>query len=141
MTTSLDLKNVIQLKMRQNNIPAARVADASGYTTSDLSRWFNGKLALTNDQAKHIYTKVTEIEKLIAAVYPLPIDFRRADTIREILAKISDRELEFSVKNLAAVERPVGGLMALSGMGATFQSACLAEISDRVNELLNKRAY
>jgi hypothetical protein len=145
VTTSLDLKYVIQQKMQRNGIPAARLADASGYTTSDLSRWFNGKLVLSNDQAKFIYSKVIEIEKLIAAVYPLPIDFRRGDAIRHILTKISDKELEFSVKNPASVSvplAPVGGLMALSGMGTfqTFQGACSAEITDRVNRMLNGKA-
>ena len=139
--TSLDLKNVIQQKMRQNGITDVAVAKATGCTKSDLSRWFNGKRELTNEQAKFVHSKVVALAELIAAVYPLPIDLRRADIVSNILTKISDKELEFSVKNPASVPHltPVGGLMALSGIGTTFQTACLAEISDQVNRLLNKR--
>jgi Helix-turn-helix len=139
--TSLDLKNVIQQKMRQNGITDVAVAKATGYTKSDLSRWFNGKRELTNEQAKFVYSKVVALTELIAAVHPLPIDLRRADVVSNILTKISDRELEFSVKNPLVPHQPAPGLMALSGMGTTFQSACLTEISDRVNQLLNKRTY
>jgi transcriptional regulator with XRE-family HTH domain len=107
---TLDIKNLVREKMAAHGLPAALVAEVSGVSTSALSRWFNGGLVLNSSIETRILDRVNQLVAFIELARPLPLDFRRSDTVKELLNQLSENELSISVRG-----KLEGGLLALAG--------------------------
>jgi hypothetical protein len=107
---SLNITNIVKDKMSAHGIPAALVAEVSGISTAGLSRWFGGSLNLNSDIEKRILERVNQLVAFIELAKPLPLDFRRSDTVRELIEQLADNELSISVRG-----KLEGGLLALAG--------------------------
>ena len=88
-----DLIDISVQKLAAMQCPAACVSTITGIPASDLSVFLNKQRPVPNHKAKQIFDAVTNIERLVESVAPVPVDFRRSGLLKLILEKFDAREL------------------------------------------------
>ena len=90
---SLDLLEIAAQKIDALGVPAATISALSGVSNTDLSLFLNQQKPCPAHKATMINRAVQDLEKLVAMARPLPIDFRKAAVLRDLIEKIETDEL------------------------------------------------
>jgi pyruvate kinase len=77
--------------VRELNIPLATVALLTGISSGSTSMLFSGQRPCDNVTAARIWKSVSALKRLKESVEPLPIDFRRAEALKQAIKKIEEQ--------------------------------------------------
>jgi len=90
-------ENRIAAKMKTLDISASFLASLSGVSNTKISHALQGIRQLLNHEAAKVLDALGELEKLSAACRPIPVAYKNANVIRELLAAWRDKKFFVAV--------------------------------------------
>jgi hypothetical protein len=98
MPPTLDILTTVADRMSRYKIPASLVASLADISGGRLSTFLNGQTSLPNDLALRLNQVTNSLVQLVESARPLPLDFKRANTLREVLSRIQSGELQVIIR-------------------------------------------
>lgn len=87
-TKMLDDFSKAESKIRELRIPLATLSALCGISNAELSTLFNRQRPCTSEKAARIWASVKNLVMLVDIAAPIPIDFRRAESLKSAIEKI-----------------------------------------------------
>jgi hypothetical protein len=78
-------------------IPLTTVATLTGISATELSAMFNRQRPCPNEKAHKIAVAVSALKQLADELAPIPVDFRKSETLREVLERVRIGTLKVAV--------------------------------------------
>jgi transcriptional regulator with XRE-family HTH domain len=94
------------------NLSLSELARISGMNTSTLSHFIAGRFTPPNDELQRMHQILSRMERLADRCRPVPINFKDAELIHILLAKLDSNLLAITVMD---PDRLTSGLSVLAG--------------------------
>lgn len=80
-------------KINELRVPISTLAQLCGISGTELSALFNRQKPCNAEKEEKLWQTAQALDRLVKAVHPLPLDWRRALLIREILDEMAEGDL------------------------------------------------
>jgi hypothetical protein len=88
----------------RGGVPAACVAALANVPSGRMSRYLNGSERCGAEHDQRLRTTWTALKKLITLVYPLPLNYARAEELRKSLDKLEQGTWYIAVGNTTELD-------------------------------------
>jgi len=142
MPTPEHIRTTLKGRISSLGVSQSELCGITDTSTAQLSRFINGARGTHLQDLQRIDSILSGMERLAATLAPVPVDFRNAPVVRDLVSKMNKGALEIRITDLSVspsfVQRAVGGLSALAGSAPTSVEGHDHDLAEKVSEILNR---
>jgi hypothetical protein len=144
MPTPETIRTTLKNRISYLGVSQSELCGITDTSTAQLSRFINGARGTHLQDLQRIDSILSGMERLAATLAPVPIDFRNAPVVRELVSKMNKGALDIRIIDTSAspafMHHAVGGLSALAGSGAStlIDGHDINDLAEKVSEILNR---
>ena len=142
MPTPEHIRTTLKGRISSLGVSQSELCGITDTSTAQLSRFINGARGTHLQDLQRIDSILSGMERLAATLAPVPIDFRNAPIVRELVSKMNKGALDIRIIDTsvspAFMHHAVGGLSALAGSVPASVEGHDHDLAEKVSEILNR---
>ena len=144
MPTPSEIRNTLKDRMDKINVSQSDLSRITGISNPTLSNFVCNRFEPPLQTLQNLHKTLSGMERLAATLAPVPVDFRNAPVVRDLVSKINRGALDIRIIDTsvspAFTHHAVGGLSALAGSGVStsVEGQDISDLAEKVSEILNR---
>lgn len=94
---TFDIIAILQRELPQLGIPASTVSSLAGISSGKLSSYMNGVNRCPHEHEMRLRKTWTQLKRLIEYAAPLPLNYTKANVLRQCISMMENNELQIVV--------------------------------------------
>jgi len=142
MPTPSEIRNTLKDRMDKINVSQSDLSRITGISNPTLSNFVSNRFEPPLQTLQNLHKTLSGMERLAATLAPVPVDFRNAQVVRDLVSKMNQGALDIRIIDTSVSPRfthhAVGGLSALAGSAPTSVEGHDHDLAEKVSEILNR---